>query len=99
MALKANYETVMVFSMKQGEDGIQALIEKFKALIEANGTLEACEPFGANGGVRTLAYEIEDQTQGAYILMTYAAKPELPAEIERIAGITDGVLRVLTIRK
>ena len=33
MALKANYETVMVISMKQGEDGIQALIEKFKALI------------------------------------------------------------------
>ncbi len=94
-----NYESMFVFSVAKGEEATAALTEKFKALIEANGTLEACEPFGANGGVRTLAYEIEDQTQGAYILMTYAAKPELPAEIERIAGITEGVLRVLTIRK
>ena len=94
-----NYESMFVFSVAKGEEATTALVEKFKALIEANGTLNACEPFGANGGVRTLAYEIEDQTQGAYVLMTYAAKPELPAEIERIAGITDGVLRVLTIRK
>ncbi len=94
-----NYESMFVFSVAKGEEATAALTEKFKTLIEANGTLNACEPFGANGGVRTLAYEIEDQTQGAYILMTYAAKPELPAEIERIAGITDGVLRVLTIRK
>lgn len=94
-----NYETMFVFSVAKGEEATAALEEKFKALIEANGTLTASEPFGANGGVRTLAYEIDDQTQGAYILMTYAAKPELPAEIERVAGITDGVLRVLTIRK
>ena len=94
-----NYESMFVFSVAKSEEATTALVEKFKALIEANGTLNACEPFGSNGGVRTLAYEIEDQTQGAYILMTYAAKPELPAEIERIAGITDGVLRVLTIRK
>lgn len=94
-----NYETMFVFSAAKGEESIAALEAKFKALIEANGTLTASEPFGSNGGIRTLAYEINDETQGAYILMTYAAKPELPAEIERIAGITDGVLRVLTIRK
>ena len=97
--VKNKYETIFVIDASLAEDQINATTEKFKALIEANATLEACEPFGANGGVRTLAYEIEDQTQGAYILMTYAAKPELPAEIERIAGITEGVLRVLTIRK
>ncbi len=94
-----NYETMFVFSVAKGEEATAALESKFKALIEANGTLTASEPFGSNGGIRTLAYEIDDQTQGAYVLMTYAAKPELPAEIERIAGITDGVLRVLTIRK
>ena len=54
---------------------------------------------GANGGVRTLAYEINDETTGAYILMNYAGEAALPAEIDRVANITDGVLRVLTIRK
>ncbi len=94
-----NYETMFVFSVAKGEEGVSALTEKFKALIEENGTLTSAEPFGSNGGVRTLAYEIEDETQGAYILMNYEGATSLPAEIERIAGITEGVLRVLTIRK
>ena len=50
-------------------------------------------------GVRNLAYEINDETQGAYVLMNYEANASLPAELERVAGITEGVLRVLTIRK
>jgi len=94
-----NYESMFVFSVAKGEEATAALTEKFKALIEANGTLNACEPFGANGGVRTLAYEIDDETTGAYILMNYAGEASLPAEIDRVAKITDGVLRVLTIRK
>ena len=94
-----NYETMFVFSVAKGEEATAALEAKFKDLIEANGTLTASEPFGSNGGVRTLAYEINDETQGAYILMNYAASNDFPAELERVAKITDGVLRVLTIRK
>lgn len=93
------YETMFVFSTAKGEEGVSALTEKFKALVEANGTLASAEAFGSNGGVRTLAYEINDETQGAYMLFNYEGAASLPAEIERIAGITEGVLRVLTIRK
>ena len=93
------YESMFVFSVAKGEEAATALSEKFQALITANGTLVSAEPFGSANGVRTLAYEINDETQGAYVLMNYEAKAELPAELERIAGITEGVLRVLTIRK
>ncbi len=93
------YETMFVFSTAKGEEGVSALTEKFKALVEANGTLASAEAFGSNGGVRTLAYEINDETQGAYMIFNYEGAASLPAEIERIAGITEGVLRVLTIRK
>ena len=93
------YETMFVFSTAKGEEGVTALTEKFQALVEKNGELASCEPFGANGGVRTLAYEINDETTGAYILMNYASAPEFPAELERIAKITDGVLRTMIIRK
>ena len=93
------YETMFVFSTAKGEEGVSALTEKFKALVEANGTLLSAEAFGSNGGVRTLAYEINDETQGAYMIFKYEGAASLPAEIERIAGITDGVLRVLTVRK
>lgn len=94
-----NYETMFVFSVKKGEESVKALEEKFTDLISKNGTLESSAPFGGNDGVRNLAYAIEDETTGAYILMNYASAPEFPAELERIAKITDGVLRVLTIRK
>jgi small subunit ribosomal protein S6 len=93
------YESMFVFSVAKGEEAVTALSEKFQALINANGTLVSAEPFGGMNGVRNLAYEINDETQGAYVLMNYEANASLPAELERVAGITDGVLRVLTIRK
>ena len=93
------YESMFVFSVAKGEEAVTALSEKFQALISANGTLVSAEPFGGMNGVRTLAYEINDETQGAYVLMNYEAAASLPAELERVASITDGVLRVLTIRK
>ncbi|MBE6773332.1 MAG: 30S ribosomal protein S6 [Ruminococcaceae bacterium] len=94
------YESMFVFSVAKGEEAVAALSEKFQALItKAGGTLVSAEPFGGINGVRNLAYEINDETQGAYVLMNYEANASLPAELERVAGITEGVLRVLTIRK
>ena len=95
MAVKANYETVMVISMKQGEEGIQALIEKFKALIEKHATLQSVDEWGK----RKLAYAINYETEGYYALYTFAAEPEFPAELDRVLNITDGVLRSLIIKK
>lgn len=95
MALKANYETVMVISMKQGEEGIHALIEKFKALIEKHATLQSVDEWGK----RKLAYLINKESEGYYVLMNFEAEAEFPAELDRIYKITDGVMRSLIIRK
>ena len=95
MALKANYETVMVFSMKQGEDGIQALIEKFKNLIEKHAVLQSVDEWGK----RKLAYLINKEPEGYYVLMNFEAEADFPAELDRIYKITDGVIRSLIIRK
>ena len=93
------YESMFVFSVAKGEEAVTALSEKFQALINANGTLVSAEPFGGMNGVRNLAYEINDETQGAYVLMNYEAAASLPAELERVAGITEGVLRYMTTTK
>ena len=95
MAVKANYETVMVISMKQGEDGIQALIEKFKALIEKHATLQSVDEWGK----RKLAYLINKESEGYYVLMNFESEAEFPAELDRIYKITDGVIRSLIVRK
>ena len=76
----------------QGEEGIAALVEKFKAMVEAEGTLSSIDEWGK----RRLAYPINDLAEGYYVLMNMEAKPEFPAELERVMKITDGVLRCLT---
>ena len=38
--LNENYETIMIFNTKNGDDAVKALVEKFTALIEKHGTLE-----------------------------------------------------------
>ena len=40
-AVKNAYETVIVISTKLGDEGIAAMVQKFKELIEANATLDA----------------------------------------------------------
>ena len=95
MAVTANYETVMIISMKQGEEGIQALIAKFKALIEKHATLKNVDEWGK----RKLAYEINDRTEGYYVLANFTADGEFPKELDRQYRITDGILRTIIIRK
>lgn len=89
------YEAMLIFSVKNGDEAVAALAEKFKALIEANGTLENVDEWGK----RRLAYLIEDEAEGHYVIYNFDSAPEFPAELERVAKITEGVLRVMTIKK
>lgn len=90
-----SYETMVVFSVAEGEESAKALVEKFKAMIEANGTLESIDEWGK----RKLAYPINDEPDGYYVVYNYTADPAFPAELDRIFKITDGVLRSLIINK
>ncbi|MBR5472806.1 MAG: 30S ribosomal protein S6 [Clostridia bacterium] len=89
------YEVALVLSVANGDDAVNALKEKFNDLMTKNGTVENVDEWGK----RRLAYPINDETEGYYIFTTIDCEPSLPAELERIAGITEGVLRIMVIRK
>ena len=91
----AKYETMLVVSTASDEEATLALVAKFKALIEANGTIENVEEWGK----RKLAYLINKESEGYYVLMNFESEAEFPAELDRIYNITDGILRTLTVRK
>lgn len=91
----SKYESVLVISMKLGEEGIQNLIEKFKALIEKNATLDTVDEWGK----RRLAYMINKESEGYYVLFNFTSNADFPAELDRRYKITDGVLRTLIIKK
>ena len=90
--INANYEAVYILNPSLSEEQIAALVAKFKAVVEANGTVSEVDEWGK----RRLAYPINDLNEGYYVLMNFESKPEFPAELERVMKITDGVLRCLT---
>lgn len=95
MAVKANYETILVLSVKNGEEATQALVEKFTKLIEKNATLQSVDEWGK----RKLAYLINKEAEGYYVLINFESTPDFPAELDRIYKITDGVLRSIIVKK
>ena len=90
--ITGNYEVLYIIDPTLGEEGIAALVEKFKAMVEAEGTLTNIDEWGK----RRLAYLVNDMAEGYYVLMTMDAKPEFPAELARVFKITEGVMRCLT---
>ena len=90
--ITGKYEVLYIIDPAQGEEGIAALVEKFKAMVEAEGTLSNIDDWGK----RRLAYPINDLTEGNYVLMNMETKPAFPAELERVMKITEGVLRCMT---
>ncbi len=93
--LKQSYETVLILSTKLSEDALNSTIKKFQDLIEANATLDSVDKWGK----RKLAYLINNESEGYYILFNFTCESEFPAELDRVYTITDGVLRSLIIKK
>ena len=89
------YEVMYIIDPTLGEEATAAVVERFKALVEQNGTLDELVEMGK----KKLAYAINDQNEGYYVLMKFTSGPELPAEVDRVLGITDGVMRsLITLR-
>ena len=91
----AKYETMLITSAALDEEASSALIGKFKSLIEANGTIDSIDEWGK----RRLAYPINDLTEGYYVLMSFTSGPEFPKELDRILGITEGIMRSMIVCK
>ncbi len=90
------YETMIITSTKLDEEAGTKLIEKFKKLIEKNGTIESVEEWGT----RKLAYPIQDETEGVYTLINFTCNStDFLAELKRVYGITDGILRDIIVVK
>lgn len=93
--ISEKYEVMYIINPNLGEEGIAALVEKFKALIEQNGTIVEMEEMGK----RKLAYDINYISEGYYVLVKFDSEPAFPAELDRVFGITEGILRsLITLR-
>ena len=89
------YETVLIVDPALGEEGVAAVVEKFKNLIAAGGTVENVEDWGK----RKLAYEINGLNEGNYTLIDFHADPAAVAELDRVLRITDAVVRHMIVKR
>ena len=88
------YEVIYILNPVIGDEAINATMERIQTLIESSATVEKVDGWGR----RRLAYEINDQKEGHYVLIEFCAEPEFPKELERVLKITDHVLRYLVVR-
>ena len=89
------YETIFIIDPTLSEEDTEALAAKFKSMIEEAGSIEEVDVWGK----RRLAYPINDLNEGYYVLINFKSKPDFIAELERVYGITDGIIRNIVIRK
>ncbi len=90
-----SYELLFVVNGNLGEDSYAAVKDKFVALINGASSDVTVNEWGK----RRLAYPINYVTEGYYVLVCFKSEPDFPRELERVLGITEGVLRYMTTTK
>ena len=92
--VNALYESIFVVDLQKGEEEVKALVEKFTKLIADNGSIEEVDEWGK----RRLAYPINDLNEGYYVLVKFNAPAQFIAELERVFGITEGIMRSIVVK-
>ncbi|MDD4123317.1 MAG: 30S ribosomal protein S6 [Bacilli bacterium] len=89
------YETMIILNVNLEEEARKAALEGLLDVLKTNGA----EKIEVNEwGSREFAYEIEKQTRGYYVVLTYETNNMLlNKEFERICGINQNVVRHMTI--
>ncbi|PDT85291.1 30S ribosomal protein S6 [Sinorhizobium sp. BJ1] len=90
----ALYEHVFLARQDITPQQVDALVEQYKAVIEANGgKLGRVE----NWGLKSLTYRIKKNRKAHYVLMDIDAPAPAVHEVERQMRINEDVLRYMTI--
>jgi len=88
------YESVVIINPNVDEEGIKALVQKFTDLINNDGKVEKVDELGK----RKLAYEVQKNKEGYYLVFYFEANPSLISELERIYRITDEVIKFMSVK-
>ena len=89
------YEAMIIFYPNLEEEKRDALLERFKKIIETGGSITTLDEWG----MRKLAYLIDDLAEGYYVLINFESNPEVISEFDRIAKISDGIMRHMITRE
>ncbi|AZB41123.1 MULTISPECIES: 30S ribosomal protein S6 [Bacillaceae] len=91
-----NYEIMYIVRPNIEEDAKKALVERFSGILSDNGA-EVKET--KEWGKRRLAYEINDFRDGYYQIVKVASEAEAVQEFDRLAKISEDIIRHIVIKE
>lgn len=89
-----NYEAVVIVDPRLDEAATAQAIDRFTKLIEGKGEVGKIDQWGR----RRLAYEIDHQSEGFYVVAQFRAEPSLIAELDRLFDIGEEYVRAKVVR-
>ena len=91
-----NYESVIIINPNLEDSQFGAVTEKFTSMIESEGgKVESTEVWGK----RKLAYPIQKNNEGYYVLINFSSNPEFIDELNRVYNITDEIIKHIIVKK
>ena len=88
------YESVVIINPNVDEEGVKSLVKKFTDLINTDGKVEKVDELGK----KKLAYEVQKNKEGYYVVFYFEANPNLISELERNYRITDEVIKFMSVK-
>jgi small subunit ribosomal protein S6 len=90
-----NYEIVFIVHPAVDGEDFTAVVDRVTELVERNsGKVAKLNIWG----LRRLAYPIQDQWEGQYVLMELELEPQSVTGLERDLGLVEPVMRHLIVR-
>ena len=91
----ALYESVIIGRQDLTSSQFETIIEKFvSVIVSLKGEIKKRESWG----LRNLAYKINKNRKGHYILLNIDGPPEAIVEYERLMRLDEDIIRFLTIK-
>ena len=90
------YDLIFIIQSDVPKDEIDHVIDRYKGIVTSlKGTIVKAEKWG----VRRLAYKIEKQGRGFYVLLDFVGDTPVIRELERNLKFDDKVLRYQTVKR
>lgn len=90
-----HYEVLFILKPTLTEEEVNLKVDFVKEILTKNGgEIESIVPMGT----RKLAYTIKKHERGTYFVIYFKAPPSLIAELQRVLGITEEIIRFLIVK-
>ena len=90
------YELMFIADPELDERGLKKLTEQYLEIVtKEGGSVDGTDYWGR----RKLAYEIQGNTEGNYVVVNYTAEPATSDELDRLLNHSESVIRTKILRK